>query len=360
MRSVLIVAAIIASMILLKIFVLDKGKNEEKGSKQATTKGPGAKPGGGPPANVKIYIADKQITQNQIYATGTVIANEDVELRAETSGRLRNLYIREGTYVKAGQLIAKLNDADIVARIKKAKLEQDLATQIEIRQKKLLDINAISKEEYEIALNKVKTLSADIEGLEVAKAQTEVRAPFSGRIGFKNISIGAYITPSTIIARLIQSNPAKIDFSIPEKYSNKLNEGAFITFKTDDNQKEQSAKILALEPLIDEQLRTIKIRAQTPNNEGKLMPGNFVKVSANLGDSKSIMVPSDAIIPFLGGKKVFLIKGGKAEEKSIVTGLRTDKKVEVLEGVEIGDTIIISGIMSLKNGQSVKALTSKQ
>lgn len=345
-------------MILLKVFVLNKDASKDKGGNTKSTVTGGTKPSG-PAAKVKFYIADKQTTQNEIFATGTVIANEDVELRFETSGRLKNLYIREGAAVKAGQLIAKLNDADILAKIKKAKLEQDLANQIEIRQKKLLDINAISKEEYEIALNKVNTLGADIEGLNVALAQTEVRAPFSGRIGLKNISIGAYVTPSTIVARLIQSNPAKLDFSIPEKYSSKLKEGASIAFTTEENRDVKNAKIIAIEPLVDEQLRTIKVRAQTSNNDNKLMPGSFVKITANLGSSKNIMVPSDAVIPFLGGKKIFIIKGGKAEEVTIVTGLRTESQVEVLEGLAVGDSVIVSGIMSLKKGQSVQPLPNK-
>ena len=125
------------------------------------------------------------------------------------------LNLREGTFVKKGELIAKIKDDDILAQVKKVSIEEALANQIEARQKKLLEIEAISKEEYEISLNKVSTLKADKELLAVQLAKTEIRAPFSGRIGLKYISEGAYVTPNTLIASLVQTNPLKIDFSIP-------------------------------------------------------------------------------------------------------------------------------------------------
>lgn len=357
MRSIIIIAAIILSMFLIKTFFFNKERTQAPGSmvSNAPSSGGQGNKVTSPPLPVNIYIAEEQVINNEIFSSGTLVANEEVELRSESSGRLIHIYVKEGGWVKEGQLLAKLNDADIVAKIKKIKFEQDLAAQIEIRQKKLLDINAISREEYEISANKVNTLQADKEALEVALAQTEIRAPFSGKIGLKNISKGAYLTPNISLVHLVQTNPIKIDFSVPEKYGSLLPPGRKIKFQPDGGNQFYEASIIAADSKIDETLRTIKLRASFPNPDGKFVPGSFVKVSASLGNNKSIMIPSEAIIPFVGGKKIFKLINGKAIETSITSGLRTDTSVEITSGVNIGDTIIVSGIMNLKDKQNVTA-----
>ncbi len=357
MRSLIYIGCLIVCLILLKIFFLDKKQSSQTDAVKPSASDKYKTLQTGPSMQVQVYVAEMSITENDIFATGTVVANEDVELRAETSGRLTGLNMKEGGFVKRGQLIAKLKDDDIKVRIKRNKLEQELAAQIESRQQKLLDINAISKEEFEIAVNKVKTLQSDLDALHIALSQTEVRAPFDGFIGLKNISVGAYVSPTTVIARLVQTIPAKIDFAIPEKYASKLRNGSKIEFTYNDETNPQIASIIAVEPLVDESLRTIKVRASTPNKSGILKPGNYLKIKSSLGANKSILIPSEAIIPFIGGKKIYVMSGGKAEERTITTGVRSDKSVEVLEGIAVGDSVITSAIMSIKKGQSVKAIS---
>ncbi|MEM6320867.1 MAG: efflux RND transporter periplasmic adaptor subunit, partial [Bacteroidota bacterium] len=261
---------------------------------------------------------------------------------------------KEGAYVKKGQLIAKLDDADLVAQLKKLKYEEELAAQTEARQNKLLEINAISKEEYDLAVNRVNTLSADKEFLQVQLEKTSVVAPFSGRMGFKNISQGAYITPSVVIANLVQTNPVKLDLSVPEKYAGKIKTGQPLNFTIDGEETTFTAKVLAINPKIDEELRTLKVRAVATNNGEKLLPGMFIRVEVPLGEEKSIMIPTESVIPILKGKKVFVMKNGKAEERVIRTGLRTDTKIQVEEGLEVGDSVITSALMSVKAKSAVR------
>ncbi|MBK8700661.1 MAG: efflux RND transporter periplasmic adaptor subunit [Saprospiraceae bacterium] len=348
MRSLWIVGLVIIAMVIGKLFLFS--------DKQEKTGGPGGGTGQGKGGAipVDIYLAKKQENANVIYASGTMIANEEVELKSETSGRLIKLNISEGNFVQKGQLIAKLHDADILARLKKIKYEEELAAQVEARQKKLLDINAISKEEYDLALNKVNTLSADKEALQVALAQTEVRAPFSGRIGLKNISVGAYLTPSITIATLVQTNPIKMDFTIPEKYNDRVKKGSKVSFGLDGSSDKFAGTVMAVDPKIDENLRTLKVRCTITNSGEKFKPGMFVKVDVNLGSTQSILVPSETLIPFIGGKKIYVVRGGKATEQNVITGVRSDKMVEILEGLQVGDSIVASGIMSMKNGQGIK------
>jgi membrane fusion protein, multidrug efflux system len=349
MRSLLIVGTLILTLIVAKLFFF---KSNDASNDKGPAAAMGNKKGGTMP--VDVFLAKEQSNSNEIFASGTLVANEEVELRCEASGRITHLYIKEGTNVGKGQLIAKLNDADIVARLKKIKYEEELAAQVEARQKKLLDINAISKEEYDIAVNKINILSADKEALQVALAQTEVRAPFSGKIGLKNISVGAYVNPTIPIATLVQTNPIKMDFSIPEKYVSRISVGRKVSMSIEGGKSNLDATIIAIDPKIDETLRTVKVRTSLPNQQAALMPGMFTKVSVPLGATKSIMVPTEVIIPFVGGKKIYLLKGGKAIETKITTGLRTETQVEALQGLAIGDSVIASGIMNIKNDQKVK------
>lgn len=356
MRPLIIIGAILLVLILGKVFFF---KSEEPTGPMPAGGGKGGPTGGGKAMPVDILVAQVSEANQAIYSTGTIVPNEEVELRSEVNGRLVKLNFREGTFVQKGQLIAKLQDDDLKAQLKKLEYEEALAKQIEARQKKLLDINAISKEEYEIAANKVSTLSADKELLKVQLAKTEIKAPFSGRIGLKNISEGAYITPATSIGTLIQTNPIKIDFTVPEKYSSKIQVGRGINFLRDGSTSPIAAKVVAIDPKVDEALRTLKVRALTTNAGNTLLPGMFVKVNLNLGSERSIMVPTQAVVPVLAGKIVYVKKEGKVVETPIQTGLRTEKDVQVLEGIQVGDSIITSAIMSLKAGAAVKEKVKK-
>jgi membrane fusion protein (multidrug efflux system) len=349
MRPIIIIVVAIIGLYLLKIFFLDADKNAS-----APVAGPSAAPAANSAPNalpVDIYVATEVNQSNVVYASGTVVPNEEVEIKAEVSGRLVELNIREGGYIQKGDLIAKLDDADLVAQLKKLTYEEQLADQTEARQKRLLEINAIGKEEYEMAVNKVNTLSADKELLEVQLEKTRVVAPFSGRMGLKSISEGAYITPSTVISNLVQTNPAKLDFSVPEKYASKIKTGQTILFSIDVDDKEivkEKAIVLAIDPKVDENLRTLKIRARTTNSSGRLLPGMFIRVELPLGDEKSIMIPSESIIPILKGKMVYVKRNGIANEVEIQTGLRTETDVQVEKGLNVGDSLIVSALMSVK------------
>lgn len=343
MRPLIFVVVIILAMVGYKIYSSNKAKSEAAKTEIAN---PGPKTTSGLP--VDIYVAKKKITDNNIFASGTVQANEEVELRSEVSGRIVKLNIREGSFVNKGELIAKLSDDDLIAQLKKNKYEQELAKQIEARQKKLLEINAISKEEFDLAVNRVNTLGADREFLKVQLEKTSLRAPFSGKIGFKSISEGAYVTPNAIIASMVQLNPIKIDFNIPEKYSSIIKNGQTIIFSTDASTQSFEAIVIAIDPKVDESLRTLKIRARADNRMDLLKPGMFVRVEIQLVKNESIMIPSQAIVPILKGKKLYVMKNGKAEERIIQTGLRTDIEVEVDSGLSVGDSVVVSALMSIK------------
>ncbi|WP_159474684.1 efflux RND transporter periplasmic adaptor subunit [Dyadobacter sp. 3J3] len=354
MRTVILIGAIIIVLVLGKIYVFPKSESEKSGGSGSGGKGEGKSAiSGAIPVNV--YVVGMETIDNQIFASGTVLPNEEVNLMAEISGRLVKLNIKEGSYVTKGQLIAKINDRELKAQLQKVEFNQDLARKIELRQQKLLKVEAINLEEYDITSNNIRTLDADKEVIEAQLEKTEIRAPFNGRIGLKNISEGAYMAPGTPIVTIIQSNPIKIDFTVPEKYTSNIHVGSAITFNLDGDAANYSAKVVALEPKVDENLRTLRIRAIAQNPSGKFVPGMFVKVKASLAaNNKAVMIPTEAIVPVLKGKKVFIVKNGKASEAMVTTGLRTEKKIQILDGLQQGDSLITSGIMAIKANSAVK------
>jgi membrane fusion protein (multidrug efflux system) len=354
MRTIILVGVVIIVLVLGKLFVFSKPGDEKGGSGKKGGEGKSAKASAGSAVPVNVYVVGKETIENQIFASGTVVPNEEVNLMSEASGKLVKLDIQEGAYVTKGQLIAKINDRELRAQLQKVIYNQELSRKIEARQKKLLNVEAINLEEYDITSNNIRVLEAEKEILEAQLARTEVRAPFSGRIGLKYISEGAYMAPGTPIATIVQSNPVKIDFTVPEKYTPNIRVGNVVKFNLDGDPSTYNARILAVDPKVDESLRTLRVRAIAQNPSGRFVPGMFVKVLADLDANKSaMMIPTEAIVPVLKGKKVFIVKNGKAQEVMVTTGLRTDKKIQVIEGLNVGDSLITSGIIAIKPNTSV-------
>ena len=354
MRTVLLIGVVIIAMVIGKLFIFSKPVSDKPdGGKGGDGKSKNAKSGSGVPVNV--FIVGRETIDNQIFASGTVLPNEEVNLMAEISGRLIKLDIQEGAYVQKGQLIAKINDRELKAQLQKIDYNQELAQKIEARQKKLLNVEAINLEDYDVTTNNIRTLDADKEIIKSQLEKTEIRAPFSGKIGLKNISEGAYVAPGTSIVTIVQSNPVKIDFAVPEKYSLNIKNGNIVKFSLDGDPSTYHAKVIAIDPKVDENLRTLRVRAIASNPAGRFVPGMFVKIMADLEANKTaMMIPTEAIVPILKGKKVYVVKNGKAQEVMVTTGVRTDTKIQVIEGLQPGDSLITSGIIALKPNAAVK------
>ncbi|KQS24838.1 efflux RND transporter periplasmic adaptor subunit [Dyadobacter sp. Leaf189] len=355
MRTIMLVGVIIVGLVIGKLFIFSKPGTVGSGNTKKSGEGKGAKSAGGAPVPVNVFVVKNETIENQIFASGTVLPNEEVNLMAETSGRLVKLNIQEGAQITKGQLIAKINDRELQAQLQKVAYNQDLSKKIEARQKKLLNVEAINLEEYDVTSNNIRLLEAEKEVLQAQLEKTEIRAPFSGRIGLKYISEGAYLAPGTPIVTIVQSNPVKIDFTVPEKYSPNIRIGNTVKFSLDGDPATYNAKILAIDPKVDEDLRTLRIRAVAQNPSNRFVPGMFVKILADLEANRAaLMVPTEAIVPVLKGKKVFVVKNGKAQEVMVTTGLRTDKKIQVVDGLQPGDSLITSGIIAIKPNTAVK------
>jgi membrane fusion protein (multidrug efflux system) len=306
---------------------------------------------------VEYLVVSPQSLSANIEVPGSVLANETTEIHPEISGRLTGLYIREGTNVAKGALLAKLNDGDLQAQLRKLEVQLKIAEETEKRQAKLLEIQGISQQDYDLSLLQVLNLKADMDIIQESIRKTEIRAPFSGKLGLKNVSPGAYVTPASILTTISQLNILKIQFNVPERYGPKLTNGMEVNFSVDGVDKNYIATILASEINIDETTRSLAIRALVKQPDAALIPGAFTKVRIVLGKNEdALMVPNSAIIPLGRTKQLYLYKAGKAMAAEVTTGVRDSSNIQVLTGIKTGDTVITSAILYLRPGLEVEAV----
>ncbi|MFN2457593.1 MAG: efflux RND transporter periplasmic adaptor subunit [Chitinophagaceae bacterium] len=302
-----------------------------------------------PPLRADAYIVKTQTVFDNIEMSGTIVANETTEIHPEVSGLITRLYFKEGSHVGRGALLAKLNDADLQAQRRKLAVQLKIAQQNENRSAQLLKIQGISRQDYDMRLLEVNNIRADLSIISTEIAKTQVRAPFSGKLGLKLISPGAYVTPQTTLTTISQTSNLKIDFTVPEKYSNRLKLGQYINFKTGGSDRNYTARISATESSVAETTRSLQVRAAVQGNQAGLTPGNFAKVQLSFEpDENAIVVPSQAILPQARGKKVYRYENGTAKFVDVVTGVRDSSNVQITSGLKAGDTILITGLLSLK------------
>ncbi|HEX9739150.1 MAG TPA: efflux RND transporter periplasmic adaptor subunit [Ignavibacteriaceae bacterium] len=303
---------------------------------------------------VKAHIIKAETLANNVITSGSILANEEVELKSEESGKITNIYFREGSNVKKGDLLVKINDAELQAQHDKAKFNLKLLEDREYRQRVLLEREAISQEDYDVSLNEFNVVKAEIELVKAQIDKTEIRAPFDGVIGLKNVSEGSFVNTSTIIATLQNINPVKIDFSIPEKYAGNVKAGDPVNFKIVGRVEIYTGKVYAIEPKIDPLTRTLKIRALYSNPSKDIVPGSFADIELVLNKiDDALMVPTHSIVPELKGQKVFLYKNGHAVPQNVEIGIRTDQRVQITKGLNESDTLITSGILQIRPGMPV-------
>jgi membrane fusion protein (multidrug efflux system) len=353
MKKTLITVAVVAVVILL--LALPK-MNFFKGENNSMP-GPGQGQGGarGGKLSVDAVIIKPAPLDNKLNVTGSVLPNESLELKSEVSGKIISILFREGKQVSKGELLIQMNDDEIKAQLEKQRYNRKLNEDNEFRQRKLLEKDAISQEEYDNALNRLNTTEADIRLLEAQLAKTRILAPFDGVIGLRFVSEGAYISPNNVIATLYNISPAKLEFAVPGRYSTQVAPGKKIRFTIESDLKVYEGQVYAIEPRIDPATRTLTIRAMAENRRGNLLPGQFVKVELILESvNNAILVPTEAVIPEQAGKKVFILEKGKAKEVFIETGIRTANALEVLSGLKANDTLLTTGILQLRQGMDIQ------
>lgn len=301
--------------------------------------------------NVNAQIIKPQLLTDNFTTTGVLLPDEEVNLSFETSGKVVQINFVEGSTIRKGQLLAKVNDRQLQAKLHRLIAQLKLAEDRVYRQNALLEKDAVSKEAYEQVQTDLATLRADIEMVKADIALTELHAPFDGVIGLRQISVGAYASPSTIVAKLTKISPLKIQFSVPERYASQIRKGTNLSFKIEGQIDALNAKVYALESTIDPVMHQFTARALYANSNHQLLPGQYASIQLKKEEiANAIAIPAEAIVPEMGKDKVFLYKSGKAEPVEVTTGIRTESQVQIIRGLQKGDTIITSGTLQLRTG----------
>ncbi len=317
------------------------------------------KPVGGkgdkPEAKVDAFIVTPKTLSQDIEMPGSLMPAEETELHPEVSGRVTAIYFNEGSNVGQGSLLVKLYDGDLQAQLNKLRVQLKVAQETLSRYESLLKIGGVSQQEYETYKLSVNNIQADMSIVQTSIGRTSLRAPFSGRLGLRNISMGAYITPATTISTLRKVNQLKLEFTVPEKYGTGMKPGGQVHFNIDNNEKMYAARIIATENNIAEETRSLRVRAMVDKPDAGLIAGSFVKVKIELGQNDAaLMIPSQAVIPKARNKQVIIYSNGIANMTTVTTGIRDSSMVEITTGLKAGDTILITGLLTVKQGAKVK------
>lgn len=292
---------------------------------------------------------------NDVFRTkGVLLPDEEVDLTFETSGKITELNFKEGSFVNKGQLLAKVNDSPLQAELKKLESQLPLAQERVYRQRTLLAKDAVSQEAFETVTTELDKLKADIELVKARIAQTELRAPFSGMIGLRMVSEGAYASPQVMISKLTKISPLKIEFSVNERQESEIVDGTKLSFTVENDLNTYEASVYAVETSLEASTLSLKARARYSNPGGKMKPGRSANIEIQLREiTNTLVIPSMSSIAEMGQDIVYTYKNGKAHRVVLTKGLRTASSVQVLEGLSIGDTLLTTGVMQLRDGMNV-------
>lgn len=318
--------------------------------------GPGGSGGapGGPAVPVTARVLKSERLDNTITSSGNVLANEEVEIRSEVQGKIRRISFKEGGKVKKGDLLVKIDDAELQARSLQAQSRRKLAEDNEYRMRMQLKIEAVSQREYDQALNELNLAKAESQLLRAQLDKTELRAPFGGVVGLKQVSDGAFVSSTTLITTLQEIDPVKVDFTVPGKYAGFIKAGQAVNFTIQGADTRHQGNVYAVDPRIDPESRTLRLRAMCPNPAGRILPGAFATIEMPLQTVEAaLLIPAPALSADGRGTKVFLYKGGKAEPRPVQAGMRTDSSIQITGGLAVGDTVITSGVVLIRPGANV-------
>ncbi len=307
------------------------------------------------PLKVDGYVVRGSSISESIEVPGSLLPFEETQIRAEVGGRIVELNVHEGGNVARGTMMVKLFDKDLQAQLNKLKVQLQIKEKTQERSAELLKINGISQQEYDLSELDVENLKADIESTQIAISKTEIRAPYSGRVGLRNVSLGAYISPSDIITTLRQVDALKLEFSVGEKYAKEISKGYSVSFRVDGGEADHKATVIATENSVDANTRTLRVRALVDERHRELVPGIFAKVNLQLGKTENgLLVPSQAIIPAARNKQLILLRKDSAQFVVVETGVRDSAFVQIVKGVKVGDTVVTSGLMSVRPNTKIE------
>jgi membrane fusion protein (multidrug efflux system) len=330
----------------------------DKAAPEARGRDAGMGPGGagGPPAMpVEVAMARSDTVTDAIAASGQIEAIQSVELRPEVEGRLVAILVREGTAVSKGTPLFKVDDGELRAQVARAEADRDLARQALERTQELFKQRASSQADLERAEATARSTQAQLDLLTLRLARTTVRAPFTGVVGQRFVSLGDYLKTDSRLAALQTVNPQRAVFQVPERYADQLRERQQVVFRVAALPGKEFAGIVDfVDPVVRLPGRTITVKAEVANPGRALQAGMFIEARlATAVRPNAVVIPEDAVLPLQGATFVWVAKEGKATRRQIELGVRTPGFVEARSGVESGEQVVVGGQERLSEGAPV-------
>jgi len=324
----------------------------------AACKAKSAGPGGGgmPPMPVEVSVAQRDTVVDAIAATGQIEAIQSIDLQPEVEGRIVDLLVREGQEVEKGTPLFKVDDAELKAQVARAAADRDLARQALERTKRLIAENASSAADLERAEATARGADAQLDLLQIRLDRSVVRAPFTGVVGRRYVSLGDNVNRGTKLTMMHTVNPQYAVLQVPERYAGQLRRGQLVSFQVAALPgRNFSGEVVFVDPTVELPARTILIKATVPNPRRELASGMFIE--ARLATSirpNAIVIPEDALLPMQGATFVWVVKEGKADRRQVTLGVRTAGWAEIVGGgVEAGDQVVVGGLDRLFPGAAV-------
>jgi membrane fusion protein, multidrug efflux system len=319
---------------------------------------PTGRPAGGrPPLMVRTEKVQPGLLEERLLLTGDLVADDGVSVRAEVSGKIVGIHFEEGSQVRSGQLLLKIRDDDLQAQLRSALKDLELAQIQERRQARLLGSQSTTQEAFDEARVRREKLEAEVDLIRARIDRTEVRAPFDGRIGLRQVSVGALIDPSIVVATLQTTHALKVDFAVPERYLGAIRTGLALQLRVSGVDRAFKATIDAIEPRIDAATRSILCRARIEDAAGLLLPGGFASIELTLSSNPlALLIPTVALIPDLARTTVYVVENGVAMERLVQIGQRTEHQIEIVSGIRTGEEVVIAGLQGLRPGATVQVL----
>lgn len=304
---------------------------------------------------VNAYVVTQTDYTNILSSVGTLVSNEEIDILSPINGKVLKINFQEGKSVSKGQLLVQLDSRSYESQLHSSEINLANLKKEYSRQKEIFKLNGISQEELEKTESSISQTESTIEQLKVSIDYCEIRAPFSGFVGLRNISPGSYLLQGQKITNLVNKNPIKIEFAIPSEFAGQIEVNSSVQIVSKSSEDTLEAKVFAIEPSIDVNTRNITVKAMANNPKGKYLPGDFVQVFVKLAKMHSVIfVPAESIVPKINEQTVFIVKNGIAKETTITTGLRDDSKIQVTSGLNVGDTVMTTGLVNIIDKAKVK------
>ena len=317
------------------------------GGKEAGGPGGGA---GGPPGGMQLPVETVTLKAEPLDAAlrtvGSLRADESVVVRPEVAGRIDRIAFTEGSRVSAGQVLFSLDDSIARAALNEATANLENSRRSAARAGELSKQKLIAQSDYDTARAALGVDQARVESARAALAKMTLRAPFSGQVGLRNVSVGEFVSVGQDLVTLVRLDPIEVDFAVPEGALSMIRTGQKLQLTVDAYPGQQfGGDVVAIDPVVDPNSRSAKLRARIANPDGRLKPGQFAQLQLDTGGNRAdaILVPEQALMQQGDTRYVFTVVDGKAKRADIKTGVRTPGFVQVVEGLKAGDVVITAG-----------------